>query len=86
MISVLLVDGPDPGAPGHPQPLEPSDEIRVVAAEAADGAQAVELIPQTKPDVVLLDLRMPAWTASTCFARWPRRPATALDHHPDHLH
>jgi DNA-binding NarL/FixJ family response regulator len=28
-------------------------------AECADGAEAVETIPQIKPDVVLLDLRMP---------------------------
>ena len=35
-----------------------SDDIRV-AAEAADGAQAIEVIPQAKPDVVLLDMRMP---------------------------
>lgn len=31
----------------------------VVAAEAADGAEAVEVIEREKPDVVLLDLRMP---------------------------
>jgi CheY-like chemotaxis protein len=28
-------------------------------AEASDGKQAVEVIPQVKPDVVLLDMRMP---------------------------
>ena len=31
----------------------------VVAAEAADGVEAVEVIEREKPDVVLLDLRMP---------------------------
>jgi DNA-binding NarL/FixJ family response regulator len=30
-----------------------------VVAECADGAQAVQEIPRVKPDVVLLDLRMP---------------------------
>src|SRR3546814_5060387 len=34
------------------------DGIEVVA-EANDGRQAVELVPQVKPDVVLMDMRMP---------------------------
>jgi DNA-binding NarL/FixJ family response regulator len=58
MISVLLVDDQTLVRQGIRSLLELSDDIRVIA-EAADGAQAVELIPQAKPDVVLLDLRMP---------------------------
>jgi DNA-binding NarL/FixJ family response regulator len=58
MISVLLVDDQTLVRQGIRSLLELSDDIRVVA-EAVDGAQAVELIPQAKPDVVLLDLRMP---------------------------
>lgn len=38
--------------------LDLAEDIRVVA-ECADGAQAVLEIPRIKPDVVLLDLRMP---------------------------
>ncbi|HZW74206.1 MAG TPA: response regulator transcription factor, partial [Caldimonas sp.] len=38
--------------------LELSDEIRVIA-EAADGTQALDVVPAVKPDVVLLDMRMP---------------------------
>jgi DNA-binding NarL/FixJ family response regulator len=38
--------------------LELSDNIRIVA-EAADGKQAVDMIPELKPDVVLMDMRMP---------------------------
>ncbi|HWI09474.1 MAG TPA: response regulator transcription factor, partial [Solirubrobacteraceae bacterium] len=30
-----------------------------VVGEAADGAQAVEVVRKTKPDVVLMDIRMP---------------------------
>jgi DNA-binding NarL/FixJ family response regulator len=58
MISVLLVDDQTLVRQGIRSLLELSDDIRVIA-EAADGAQAVEMIPQHKPDVVLLDLRMP---------------------------
>ena len=38
--------------------LDLSEDIRVVA-EARDGAHAIEIIPTLKPDVVLLDMRMP---------------------------
>jgi DNA-binding NarL/FixJ family response regulator len=58
MISVLLVDDQTLVRQGIRSLLELSDEIRVIA-EAADGVQAIEMIPQKKPDVVLLDLRMP---------------------------
>lgn len=58
MISVCLVDDQTLVRQGIRSLLELSDSIRVVA-EAADGAQAVKLIPEVKPDVVLLDMRMP---------------------------
>jgi len=58
MISVLLVDDQTLVRQGIRSLLELSDDIRVIA-EAADGPQAVEMIPREKPDVVLLDLRMP---------------------------
>jgi DNA-binding NarL/FixJ family response regulator len=38
--------------------LELSEEIEVVA-EAADGAEAIRMVPEIRPDVVLLDMRMP---------------------------
>jgi DNA-binding NarL/FixJ family response regulator len=58
MISVLLVDDQTLVRQGIRSLLELSDDIRVIA-EAVDGPQAVEMIPREKPDVVLLDLRMP---------------------------
>jgi DNA-binding NarL/FixJ family response regulator len=58
MISVLLVDDQTLVRQGVRSLLDLSDEIRVVA-EASDGAQALEMIPTVKPDVVLLDMRMP---------------------------
>ncbi len=59
MIRVLLVDDQNLVRQGIRSLLELSDDIRVVA-EAGDGRQAVELIPEIGPDVVLMDMRMPA--------------------------
>jgi len=58
MISVCLVDDQTLVRQGIRSLLDLSDDIRVVA-EAGDGAQAIETIPCIKPDVVLLDMRMP---------------------------
>jgi DNA-binding NarL/FixJ family response regulator len=58
LISVCLVDDQTLVRQGIRSLLELSADIRVVA-EAVDGAQAVAIIPQVKPDVVLLDMRMP---------------------------
>ena len=58
MISVCLVDDQNLVRQGVRSLLDLADDIRVVA-ECADGAQAVQDIPRIKPDVVLLDLRMP---------------------------
>lgn len=58
MISVLLVDDQTLVRQGVRSLLDLSDEIRVVA-EAADGQQALQMIPEVRPDLVLLDMRMP---------------------------
>ena len=58
MIEVCLVDDQTLVRQGIRSLLELSDSIRVVA-EAGDGMQAIEVIPRVKPDVVLLDMRMP---------------------------
>ena len=58
MIQVCLVDDQTLVRQGIRSLLELSDSIRVIA-EAGDGVQAVETIPRVKPDVVLLDMRMP---------------------------
>ncbi len=57
-IDVCLVDDQTLVRQGIRSLLELSDSIRVVA-EAGDGMQAVGMIPELKPDVVLLDMRMP---------------------------
>ncbi len=58
MISVCLVDDQTIVRQGIRSLLDLADDIHVVA-ECADGAQAVATVPQLKPDVMLLDLRMP---------------------------
>ena len=58
MIRVVLVDDQTLVRQGIKSLLELSENVRVVA-EAADGRQAVELIPKIAPDVVLMDMRMP---------------------------
>jgi len=35
-----------------------------VVGEAANGAEAVAAARDAKPDVILMDVRMPSWTAS----------------------
>jgi DNA-binding NarL/FixJ family response regulator len=58
MIKVMLVDDQNLVRKGVRSLLELSQEIEVIA-EAADGAEAIRLIPEAQPDVVLLDMRMP---------------------------
>ena len=58
MIKVMLVDDQNLVRKGVRSLLELSEEIEVIA-EAADGAEAIRMIPEAAPDVVLLDMRMP---------------------------
>ncbi|WP_313917925.1 response regulator transcription factor [Tahibacter sp.] len=80
MISVLLVDDQTLVRQGIRSLLELSEDICVIA-EAADGAQAVEMIPLKKPDVVLLDLRMPGMSGIdvlNTLAQTNQLPATII--------
>jgi len=58
MIKVMLVDDQNLVRKGVRSLLELSEEIEVIA-EASDGAEAIRMIPEVHPDVVLLDMRMP---------------------------
>ncbi|RZT27158.1 LuxR family two component transcriptional regulator [Kribbella sp. VKM Ac-2569] len=58
MIRVLVVDDHPVVRSGLSGMLSVTDDIEVVG-EAGDGAEALALVESTKPDVVLMDLRMP---------------------------
>ncbi|WP_163509052.1 response regulator [Fodinicola acaciae] len=57
-ISVLLVDDQPMVRTGLRHILEDQDDISVVG-EAADGAEAIEMARKLRPDVCLVDIRMP---------------------------
>jgi len=48
--------------------LEQEEDIEVVA-EATSGSQVLTLIARTRPDIVLLDIRMPEMDGLTCLDR-----------------
>ena len=58
MIRVALVDDQAIVRAGLARILSPADGFEVVA-ECADGREAVKRLPALRPDVVLMDVRMP---------------------------
>lgn len=58
MIRVLIADDQEPVRTGLSMLLASLDDIEVVAV-ASDGIEAVELARRIRPDVALLDIRMP---------------------------
>ena len=58
MIKILLVDDQMILAEGIKSVLETCNDF-LVCGIATDGAEAVSLVEKVKPDVVLMDIRMP---------------------------
>ena len=58
MIRVVIVDDQPVVRGGLRMILESEADIEIVA-EAADGAEAVDVVADTRPDVVLMDISMP---------------------------
>ena len=58
MIRILIADDQALVRAGFKMILDAEDDLDVIG-EAVDGAQAVELARRLKPDVVLMDIRMP---------------------------
>jgi DNA-binding NarL/FixJ family response regulator len=74
MINVMLVDDQNLVRKGVRSLLELSEEIEVVA-EASDGAEAIRMIPEVNPDVVLLDMRMPGMSGLDVLQELSRKDA-----------
>jgi DNA-binding NarL/FixJ family response regulator len=79
-IRVLLVDDQNLVRQGVRALLSLADGIEVIG-EASDGRQALEVIPQLNPDVVLMDMRMPVMSgleALQAMARTQTLPPTII--------
>lgn len=68
MIRVVVVDDQAMIRQGLRMILEAEDGLTVVG-EAADGVAAVDLVPSARPDVVLMDVRMPKLDGIAACAR-----------------
>ncbi|GAA1744809.1 response regulator transcription factor [Aeromicrobium alkaliterrae] len=76
MISVLLADDQHLVRAGFRALLDSEPDLHVVG-EAVDGRQAVELARATRPDVVLMDVRMPVLDGLQATAQICADPALA---------
>jgi len=68
VIKVLIADDQALVRSGFRMILESRDDLEVVG-EASDGEQAIRLAGQTRPDVILMDVRMPGLDGVSATAR-----------------
>ena len=85
-IEIVLVDDHQVMLEGLRALLENETEMAVVG-EATDGRAALELIEQTQPDIVILDVAMPELngidTARLIASKHPKVKMLALSMHPN---
>ena len=74
MIRLLVVDDHPVVRAGMVAVLGEEGDFEVVG-EAANGAEALALVPRMSPDVVLMDLRMPVMDGAEATARITRLPS-----------
>jgi DNA-binding NarL/FixJ family response regulator len=79
VIRVALADDQELVRSGFAALLQAEDDIEVVG-EAADGLEAVGLAARTKPDVILMDIRMPGLDGIEATRRIAARPELAPVH------
>jgi len=78
VIRVLLVDDQRLVRAGLRMLCDSAPDLEVVG-EADNGQEAIRLVDQVRPDVVVMDLRMPVVDGTTATARiMARRPATRI--------
>ncbi|TWS20880.1 response regulator transcription factor [Tsukamurella asaccharolytica] len=80
MLTVLIVDDHQLARSGLRSLIEPEPDL-TVTGEAGDGSTAVELARRLRPDVVLMDLKMPGGdglTATRIIADDPELVATKV--------
>src|SRR5215472_15939754 len=73
VISVLLVDDEALVRAGLRMILESADDLTVVG-DAEDGRAAIEAVGRSRPDVVLMDIRMPRLDGLAATAAIRARP------------
>ena len=86
MIRVLLADDQALIRAGFRVLLEAADDIEVIG-EAVNGEQAIELARAGRPDVILMDIRMPGTDglAATHVIATDATLERDEDRHPDHV-
>jgi DNA-binding NarL/FixJ family response regulator len=79
VIRVVLADDQELVRAGFAALLDAEDDIEVVG-EAADGQDAVRIAEQRRPDVILMDIRMPVLDGIEAIRRIAARPDLASVH------